>query len=212
MVNLGAPKKSPCYYFPLARVFDQIYSGYFMQVDYESMGQYLADAGVDVGASGAHGLLCGLVCAGERDIQQQLSGEWFSTRDANDPAVHDCQQSIDKLVQEVYSSVEGVDFGFPLLLPDDSDQLKLRATAVRDWCDGFLYGVGLVKQQGKDGLSSQAQEALNDISEISRMDVDAVEGGEEEEAALTEVIEFIWVAAMLVHDELVTPEPGRDGP
>jgi uncharacterized protein YgfB (UPF0149 family) len=44
------------------------------------------------------------------------------------------------------------------------------------------------------------------------MDVDAIEGGEEEEAALIEVIEFIWVAAMLVHDELVTPESGRDGP
>jgi uncharacterized protein YgfB (UPF0149 family) len=182
-----------------------------MQVDYESMGQYLADAGVDVGASGAHGLLCGLVCAGERDIQQQLSGEWFSNSDGDDPAIQECQQSIDELVQEVYSSVEGVNFGFPLLLPDENEQLKPRATAVRDWCDGFLYGVGLVKLQGEDGLSSQAQEALNDISEISRMDVDAIVGGEEEEAALIEVIEFIWVAAMLVHDELVSAEPGRDG-
>lgn len=181
-----------------------------MQVDYESMGQYLADAGVDVGASGAHGLLCGLVCAGERDIQQQLSGEWFSARAGDDPAVQECQQAVDKLVQELYSSVEGVDFGFPLLLPDDNDQLQQRAIAVRDWCDGFLYGVGLVKRAGKDGLPGQAQEALNDISEISRMDVDAVEGGEEEEAALTEVVEFIWVAAMLVHDELVSAEPGRE--
>lgn len=182
-----------------------------MQVDYESLGQYLADAGVDVCASGAHGLLCGLVCAGERDIQQQLSGEWFSTRASDDHAVQECQQAIDELVQEVYSSVEGVNLGFPLLLPDDNEQLKLRATAVRDWCDGFLYGVGLVKRRGKDGLSAQAQEALNDVSEISRMDVDGVVGGEEEEAALTEVIEFIWVAAMLVHDELVAAEPGRDG-
>lgn len=181
-----------------------------MQVDYESMGQCLADAGVDLGASGAHGLLCGLICAGERDIQQQLSGEWFSTRSGDDHAVHECQQAIDKLVREVYSSVEGVNFGFPLLLPDDNEQLQQRAAAVRDWCDGFLYGVGLVKL-GKDGLSSQAQEALNDIAEISRMDVDGIVGGEEEDAALTEVIEFVWVAAMLVHDEMVSAEPGRDG-
>lgn len=182
-----------------------------MQVDYESFGQCLADAGVDVGASGAHGLLCGLICAGEREIQQKLSTEWFYIRAGDDPAVYECQQSIDKLAQEIYSSVEGVDIGFPLLLPNDSDQLQLRATAVRDWCDGFLYGVGLVELKGKDKLPSQVQEALNDISEISRMDVDAIVGDEEEEAALTEVTEFIWVAAMLVHDELAGVEPGREG-
>jgi uncharacterized protein YgfB (UPF0149 family) len=175
-----------------------------MQLDYEYIGQCLAEAGVDAGASGAHGLLCGLICAGETEVQQKLSSEWFSVRPVDDSAVAECQQAIDKLSQEVYSSVEGIDIGFSLLLPDDNSPLQERADAVRDWCDGFLYGVGLVEFKNKDGLPDQAQEALNDISEISRMDTDDIAGDEEEEAALAEVTEFIWVAAMLVHDELVS--------
>jgi uncharacterized protein YgfB (UPF0149 family) len=182
-----------------------------MQVDYEYMGQCLAGAGVDVGASGAHGLLCGLICGGEREVQQRLANEWFTSRIKDDPAVDECQLAIDELVQGVNSSVEGIDFGFPLLLPDDNNPLQERAVAVRDWCEGFLYGVGLVEFKDKDGLPAQVQEALNDISEISRMDIDGISGDEEEEAALTEVMEFIWVAAMLVHDELVSSVAERNG-
>jgi uncharacterized protein YgfB (UPF0149 family) len=174
------------------------------------MGQCLADVGVDLGASGAHGLLCGLVCAGEKKIQQRISMEWFSSRPMDDPAVEQCQQAIDSLTQEMFSSIEGVDIGFPLLLPDDDCSLQQRAIALRDWCEGFLYGVGLVGFKEKGGLPDQTKEALSDLSEICRMDIDGIVGDEEEEAALTEVTEFIWVAAMLIHDDLRSVAAERD--
>ncbi len=177
-----------------------------MQVDYEYLGQCLADVGVDIGASGAHGLMCGLICAGEKEIEQQLNREWFSSLPEGDSAVIECRQAIDESVREVYAAIEGVEFVFPLLLPEENSPLQQRAAAVRDWCEGYLYGVGLAEVKGEDGLPDRAKEALNDLAEISRMDIDAVTGEEEEEAALTEVTEFIWVAAMLLHDELVSVE------
>ncbi|MEJ2530046.1 MAG: UPF0149 family protein [Gammaproteobacteria bacterium] len=180
-----------------------------MQVDHEYLGQCLADVGVDARASGAHGLLCGLVCAGEKEIQQRLAHEWFSSLPERDSAIEECQRAIDGLTQDIHVSVNGMDFGFPLLLPDDDSPLQQRAAAVRDWCEGFLYGVGLVELKSEDGLPEQVKEALSDLAEISRMDIDSVVGDEEEEEALTEVIEFIWVAVMLVHDELV--EAGSEG-
>ncbi len=173
-----------------------------MQVDYEYMGQCLTDVGVDSGASGAHGLLCGLMCGGEMIPQQRLMQEWFPGGVGDDPAIGACRAAVDELVQAVNASIDGADFGFPLLLPDEDTPLPQRAAAVRDWCEGFLYGVGLAETGAADGLPPQAKEALQDLSEISRMDVDGIQGDEEEEVALTEVTEFIWVAAMLVHDEL----------
>ncbi len=180
-----------------------------MQVDYEYMGQCLADVGVDAGASGAHGLLCGLICAGEKDIQRRLSREWFASLPEGDSAVAECRSAVDELILAVHAVIDGKDFGFPLLLPDEDSPLQQRAAAVRDWCEGFLYGVGLVEVKGDDGLPCQVKEALNDLAEISRMDIDGIAGDEEEEAALTEVTEFVWVAAMLVHDELL--EAGSEG-
>ncbi len=173
-----------------------------MQVDYEYMGQCLTDVGVDVGASGAHGLLCGLICGGETTPQQRLLAEWFSSEPADDPAVTACKDAVDELVRAVNASVDGADFGFPLLLPDEDAPLTQRAVAVRDWCEGFLYGVGLVGSAGEAGLPAQSKETLQDLAEVSRMDVDGITGDEEDEVALTEVTEFIWVAAMLVHDAM----------
>ncbi len=181
-----------------------------MQIDHVYMSQCLSDAGVDAAASGAHGLLCGLICAGEKEVQRRLSNEWLSNRTEGDPAVDECQRAIDELVQGVHASVDGVDFGFPLLLPDEETPLQQRAIALRDWCEGFLYGVGLVEIKGENGVPDQVKEALNDLAEISRMDIDGITGDEEEEAALTEVTEFIWVAAMLVHDELASTGPERN--
>jgi len=177
-----------------------------MQVDHDYLGQSLADVNVDIGASGAHGLMCGLVCAGEKAIQQQFDKEWFAGQPEGDPAVAECKQALDELLRTVYAAIDGVEFVLPLLLPDENSPLQQRAASVRDWCEGFLYGVGLAETKGEDGLPAQVREALNDLAEISRMDIDAIAGEEEEEVALTEVTEFIWVAAMLVHDELVSVE------
>lgn len=180
-----------------------------MRVDYDYFSQCLAEIGADVGASGAHGVVCGLICAGEKEVQQRLSLEWFSERDEGDAAVIECRQGVDELIQAVHASIDGVDLGFPLLLPDEDSPVQQRAVAVRDWCEGFLYGFGLVKFKGEDGLSEPVRESLNDLAEISRMDIDGIVGEEDEEIALTEVTEFIRVAAMLVHDDMVDVGPGR---
>ncbi|MET0094287.1 MAG: UPF0149 family protein, partial [Sedimenticola sp.] len=80
---------------------------------------------------------------------------------------------------------------------------KVRARGVSEWCEGFLYGMGVAGVDPEVRLSGETREALNDLIEITRMDVDVLEDDEEDEDALVEVGEFLWVAAMLVHEELV---------
>ena len=87
--------------------------------------------------------------------------------------------------------------------------IQQRGQAVSNWCQGFLYGVGLSGIDPEAQLSEATREALTDFSEISRLDVDALEDDDEEDDALIEITEFLWVAAMLVHSDLVNDPTER---
>jgi len=75
------------------------------------------------------------------------------------------------------------------------------------WCRGFLGGLGLSGANLESGLSEDGAEILRDFGTIaaSRFEYD---DAEEDETALTEVLEFIRVGVMLLHAELApVPEP-----
>ena len=91
-----------------------------------------------------------------------------------------------------------------LLLPDDENSLATRASAVSQWCQGFLYGIGLSGHAFEQQLTDEAREALEDIASFTRMDVAGIDESEEEESALVEITEFLWVASMLIRETLLT--------
>ena len=78
----------------------------------------------------------------------------------------------------------------------------MHATALRDWCEGFLYGFGIAGVSPDHALSAEGREALRDIGELTRLDAEQVAEGESEEGALTEIIEFLRVAALLIREEV----------
>ena len=102
------------------------------------------------------------------------------------------------MAQETRQAIDDAEFSFSAFLPDDETSIVIRGRAIADWCQGFMYGLGLVGEQ----LTGDASDALKSLDEISQMDVSALEGSEDEEFALVEVIEFLWVAAMLIQSEI----------
>jgi uncharacterized protein YgfB (UPF0149 family) len=88
---------------------------------------------------------------------------------------------------------------FDLLLPPEDQPLLARATAVHDWIRGAVYGLALGGVE-RDGLDSEAREAFDDLVELTRMDLTSIEGGEEDEQALMEVVEFLRVALMAIRE------------
>jgi len=50
-------------------------------------------------------------------------------------------------------------------------------------------------------FSGPAREVCDDFATITRLDLDNLEDSEENERALTELTEFVRVAAMLVYEE-----------
>ena len=122
-------------------------------------------------------------------------------------------------LREVYArtaqALVGVDVAFDLLLPEDEQPIDTRTAALAQWCQGFLYGLGSRVIQDASRLPGGAGEVVRDLSEITRVGIDADDSLESNESAFTELVEFVRVGVQLVFAEL---EPVRghsslvDGP
>jgi len=176
---------------------------------YERVERQLASADVESGGAEVHGIICGLVCAGRTDAFDVLIAELMPDEPGDNLLAEECKRSIQQLHAETVAAIEGPGLGFTPFLPDDEQPLKMRAEAISDWCQGFLYGIGLGGVAPERQLSKETREALNDLAEITRMDRETLEESEEEEDALIEIGEFLWVAAMLVREELVADPTER---
>jgi hypothetical protein len=84
--------------------------------------------------------------------------------------------------------------------------LRERATAVHGWTRGLLYGLGIANLD-QARLAPETREVFDDLMELTRMDLDDLDDSAENEAALTEVLEFLRVAALLLREQ---DTPARD--
>ncbi len=178
-------------------------------LNYERVERQLASADIESSGAEVHGILCGLICAGREDAEARWFAELFDEASASDLLVRECAKSLKVLYDETLAAVKGPGLGFTPFFPDDEQAIKLRATAVADWCQGFLYGVGVAELPAGHTFSGETQDALNALTEITRIDLDGLQGIEEDEESLMEIAEFVWVAAMLVHSEMVVDESER---
>lgn len=172
------------------------------RVEYEEVEQRLCSMEMETTAAEVHGLLCGLLSGGSKPVDQFWFAELFAEMDEDDLLRQECRQTLQRLYDQTLAAMSDSGMAFVLFLPSDEKPLRQRASGVRDWCIGYLYGLGLTKGVDDAKLSSGCRESLADISEITRMNTDVLGDDEEEEEALMQVTEFLRVAAMLVHDEL----------
>lgn len=169
-------------------------------IDYQELAQRLAVSELNPSAAEAHGILCGMICAGEPRAEDAWMNELLVGTDDADLLTLECRQSLQGLAVITREQIQGPGLGFTPLLPDEATPLAERALALYDWSRGFLYGLGIV---GVDvsGLSEQGREVLSDFASITRLDLDDLDDSENNEQALMELTEFVRVAAMLVYEE-----------
>lgn len=84
-----------------------------------------------------------------------------------------------------------------LLLPADEAPLATRVDRLAEWCEGFLYGLGL-GQLGE--VSREVTEVLSDFADIAMLALPDEED-EQMNANFFEVAEFVRMAAIMVYDE-----------
>jgi uncharacterized protein len=156
--------------------------------------------GSDVGASEAHGWLCGALC-----IREGFGvAEWLADL-AEGAAGADAAADLPALSElhaRTLDALHSDEFIFEPLLPDDEAPLAERVAELAQWCGGFLYGVGAAGANDAVARTGDIAEILRDLSEISRAGLEPGRGADEGEADYVELHEFVRAGAQLAWDEL----------
>ncbi len=108
-----------------------------------------------------------------------------------------------RLYEVTLAGLTSAECDLKLCLPDDEHALAERALAVRQWCEGFIYGFGVAHAERSD-LVDEVKEYLETLMEVSRIDLDELDGVEDEALAaqLEEIIEFLRIGAIAVYENL----------
>ena len=154
-----------------------------------------------VSASEMHGVICGLFSAGHADAHAAWFEELFANRSSDDLLVREARQLLGQLYLATQLQLTGTELDFSPLLPSDDSPLQERARSLSQWCQGYLYGLGMAGIT-EPLLRGDAKEVIGDISEFTRLDYANLEPGEAAEMAYMELVEFLRVATLLIGDEL----------
>lgn len=170
--------------------------------DYGEIAACLGDGVAGASAAEAHGTLCGLLCAAAGDLPEA----WIenSLADAHDsaaaPSVAD-HQRLGDLYKATLEALQGAQMDFRPLLPDDSEDLIARIDALASWSQGFLYGLAVRGLKDFGDLEGEVREFLDDLIQITRAEPDEDSDSETNEAAYTEVVEYLRVGVQLVYEQ-----------
>lgn len=170
--------------------------------DYDAVAAALKRCGMSQGPAEVHGFAFGLTLSGLPEPLKIWQQELYSTFDPADVLAGECRALLDRVFASLYSDRSADSMQLTLLLPQDIVVDAGRLAAIRDWCQGFLFGLGLGGDALTDRLSPQARELLHDFAEFTRLDTEGAEDTRENRAALIEVEEYLREGAMLIRDEL----------
>lgn len=183
--------------------------------DFSDFRRLLQEAGALSEPAEAHGTLVGMLAA---DPEGDCAGRWIALTlhgtDQPDGAGRAVPAELRPRLESVYRDTEqalaDLQMSFEPLLPQDEAGLRAQAEAMGSWCQGFLYGFTLIRRGDGKTLSPQVQEVLEDLQRMAEVETPDTEGNEQDREALVELVEYLRVAAQLVHDELRLAAPGAD--
>ncbi len=150
-----------------------------------------------------HGVLCALLSFdADTDVERWLAaavGESFALHELDG----ELRQSLYWMFDWSRDNIVDEEFGFRLLVPEDSADLEQRIAALTAWGTGFLAGVGQMAGN-LEQLAPEVAEYVNDLTEIVRADHQPVEGDEEAEDQYFELAEYVRLGAMMTFEALNT--------
>ncbi|MBN8726696.1 MAG: UPF0149 family protein [Xanthomonadales bacterium] len=157
----------------------------------------LSNLRLGIDASDLHGSLSGYLCAGGSagvaDWPQALQLDLAPDALAGAPVLQ-------RLYSDCRAQFDGPCADVAPLLPADDAPLAQRATALAEWCRGFLGGCGLAGALTGSALSEDVSSILADFGMIAATRFDATE--REDEQAFGDVLDFVRTAAALLHREV----------
>lgn len=160
---------------------------------YKGLSAALERCQLAIGAGELHGMV-----AGFRALRHsEPVDSWLALFSLECDEVQSAERLLAALASTTAAQLADPAMGFAPLMPSENSSVAQRARALVAFCRGFLTGVGLAG--GGAEMSAEAEEALTDLGRIaaSREQFD----GENDEASLVELQEFVRVAVLLLFEE-----------
>ena len=173
----------------------------------------LSRVGADMSASECQGMLAGWICAGRNLEREAWLGQLVEDEAKGDVLAQEARDTLDALRKAMIVQLNEPMLEFQPLLPEDEQPLEERVEALAEWCQGFLMGMSLGGLKDVARLPGDAGEAVGDLVQLARADSYEIEGGEEDEQAYSDLVEYVRTAVLLVNEELnPTKAPPRTEP
>jgi uncharacterized protein len=163
---------------------------------YEACNAIIVKCDAELSAAEAHGMAAGMLCINEHSGSAQWLDELLHNAA---PVIDEDKALLLRLFEETRRLLASEEFEFDLFLPDENTLLSEQVEALKNWCRGFLFGVGTGSDAAPD-WPDDVREILKDITEFTRLDSEAE--GEEDENALMEITEYLRSAVLLLRAEL----------
>lgn len=182
--------------------------------DYDQVNDALQGLPAELNAAEFHGQLCGLLCTFDRlELHDWLQVSLPECDPARLSALS--YELFQALLDTSLLTLSSEDFGFQLLLPDDSAGLAARLEALANWCQGFLFAISHAGVSEIQALPGELPEIVEDFLNIARAENYELVNEEEDEAAYMELVEYVRVGVQLFREELrvqadantTSPEP-----
>ncbi len=169
---------------------------------YQTIYEILERNDSDMSPAEIHGLASGMLCI---EIKAEAIS-WLAELFAEDVVLLDEDKSIlVALFEQTRKLLEQEDdsFRYDLFLPAEDDELAEQLEAVRNWCAGFLFGIGYSRSEST--WPGETGEIMQDIVEFTKLDSELDDDLDEEErdeyeSALMEIQEYLRVAVMMLKE------------
>ncbi len=175
------------------------------QLDHDSLDSALGRCGAGWTAAQSHGLLTGRLAVAGHNAGSAWLKQVLEDVDRSNALRTECEKLLVASFEIAHRQLAERLSAFELLIPGDESGVAARTTGLAHWCEGFLHG--LVSARSEEALKERlAAEPLADIIkdmlQITRAGIDEEDDEEASEEALTELVEYVRVAAQLAYEEL----------
>lgn len=173
------------------------------KLTYDQWSNLLDQAGVMAAMAEVHGLISGLLSAGVKPEPEQILPILSDFLNDGQALPISLQKQVEQLLQATAADLNQADFSFSLVLPTDDDSLAERLEAMVEWAQAFLVGFA-VQQTDLSLLPADVREAIEQLSEVTRIDIHASadSSDEENEESYFLVLEHIKIMVLNCHAEV----------
>ncbi|HIP95430.1 MAG TPA: YecA family protein [Leucothrix sp.] len=171
-------------------------------LDYFKLENALRKAEADYSASEAQAIACGMLAvniAADKITWVQLI---FGEINSEDTLQVEAIKLTGELHDQCKRQLQDANLAFELLMPNEEESLLLRVSALQEWCNGFLLGIGLSGISDHKTLPEDTRELLVDFTEIGTSGSFDLEDEEASEEALAEISEYVRMGVLLINEEL----------